>query len=146
MENLIINLSASLLFVYMARRLSLSDYAKLCVRVKKVAHLCLLTALFSSVLFATSAYADGSMAQGTGLFSDLINKGAEIFNGIRDIVYVVAGFGIIGVSVGGFFGNMNWKWLGAIVIGLMVIGLTGSIISYVGADEVTAEKVGNTLK
>ena len=80
----------------------------------------------------------------------MIAKGKEIFDGLREIIYVVAGFGIIGVSVGGFFGNLNWKWLGAIVIGLMVIGLTGSIIAYVGGGELlvdnTLNNVTTTLK
>lgn len=146
MENLLLNLTASLLFVFVSRKLNSADYALLCVRVKKTLKLATLVFFFSSVLFTSPAFADGST--GSGLFSDLIKKGAEIFNGMRDIIYVVAGFGIIGVSVGGFFGNLNWKWLGAIVIGLMVIGLTGSIISFVGGAEAesTAEAIGNTLK
>lgn len=150
MENLLINLSASLLFVFFAQRLTVAEYHMLCVRVRKMAGFCLMVVLFSSVLFAASAYAnngsDGGAGGNSGLFGDLIAKGAEIFKGIREIIYVVAGFGIIGVSVGGFFGNLNWKWLGAIIIGLMVIGLTGSIIEYVGADGATVKEIGDTLK
>lgn len=151
MENLLINLTHSLLIVFIMHRLYSADYKPLCVSVKRVAKVLALVLIFSSVLFIEQAYADGSVGvdpkcKVTGLFGDLICKGAQIFNGIRDIIYVVAGFGIIGVSVGGFFGNMNWKWLGAIVIGLMVIGLTGSVISFVGADDTTAEAVGNTLR
>lgn len=152
MEILLINLSASLLFIFFARKLSMAEYNVLCVRVRKMAGFCMMVVLFSSVLFAASAYAQNSDAGGneSGLFSDLISKGAEIFDGVREIIYVVAGFGIIGVSVGGFFGNLNWKWLGAIVIGLMVIGLTGSIISYVGGKQGhikdTLENVEETLR
>lgn len=146
MEILCINLCASLLFVFFSRRLSLAEYTALCVRVKKTAGFFAVVLLFSSVLFAAPALAQDATAENSGLFSELISKGAEIFNGMREIIYVVAGFGIIGVSVGGFFGNLNWKWLGAIIIGLMVIGLTGSIIEYIGADTATAEKIGDTLK
>ena len=148
MENLLINLSASLLFVFFVQKLTMAEYHMLCVRVRKMAGFCMMVMLFSSVLFAASAYAEDPAAggSGSGLFSDLIKKGAEIFKGIREIIYVVAGFGIIGVSVGGFFGNLNWKWLGAIIIGLMVIGLTGSIIEYVGADGATVKEIGDTLK
>lgn len=152
MENSLINLTASLLFVFLARKLSFAEYGKLCVRVKKIAGFCMVAVLFSSVLFAASAFANEADAGGkqSGLFGDLIAKGKEIFDGLREIIYVVAGFGIIGVSVGGFFGNLNWKWLGAIVIGLMVIGLTGSIIAYVGGGELlvdnTLNNVTTTLK
>lgn len=96
---------------------------------------------FTQAAFAAAATTSTS----TGLFSELISRGAEIFNGMRDIIYVVSGFGIIGVSVGGFFGNMNWKWLGAIVIALMVIGLTGSILNFVVGGE-SQTGITNTLK
>lgn len=146
MENLLINLSVSLLFVFFLRKLSFAEYVKLRIRVKKTAVFCLAVILFSSVLFATSVHAEDAAGGQGDLFKDLIDKGAEIFKGMRDIIYVVAGFGIIGVSVGGFFGNLNWKWLGAIVIGLMVIGMTGAIIEFVGADGETVDKIQDTLK
>ena len=109
------------------------------IRVKKISVILLYVVLFSSVLFITPSY-----AQDAGLFGDLTKKGIEIFTGMRDIIYVVAGFGIIGVAIGGFFGNINWKWLGAIVIGLMVIGLTGGILTYIGGGDAPA--IEDTLK
>ncbi len=82
-----------------------------------------------------------------GLFSGLITAGSEIFNGLRDLIYVVAGFGIIGVAVGGFFGNMNWKWLGAIIIALVVIATTGELISAItGCEQYTSKMIQDTLK
>lgn len=82
-----------------------------------------------------------------GLFSGLVNAGREIFNGLRDLIYVVAGFGIIGVAVGGFFGNMNWKWLGAIVISLVIIATTGELITAItGCESYTSAVIQDTLK
>ena len=95
--------------------------------IKKYALTITLTLIFVAIS-STNALAQESS---TMLFADLIAKGAEIFNGMRDIIYVVAGFGIIGVSVGGFFGQINWKWLSAIIIALMVIGVTGSILNFI---------------
>ena len=57
------------------------------VKVKKVLILSALMFALSSVLFASNSYA---------LFEELTQKGSEIFMGMRDIIYVVAGFGIIG--------------------------------------------------
>lgn len=83
----------------------------------------------------------------TGLFSGLINTGSKIFQGLRDLIYVVAGFGIIGVAVGGFFGNLNWKWLGAIVIALVVIASTGELITAItGCTDFTQSMITDTLK
>ena len=81
-----------------------------------------------------------------GLFSGLINTGNNIFKKLRDLIYVVAGFGIIGVAVGGFFGNINWKWLGAIIISLIVIASTGELINLItGCKNFTSEDITSTL-
>ena len=79
------------------------------VKLKKIIIFALVAFLASSILFATNSYA--------ALFEDLTSKGAEIFKGMREIIYAVAGFGIVAIAIGGFFGNFNWKWLGAIIIG-----------------------------
>lgn len=82
-----------------------------------------------------------------GLFSGLITTGGKIFSGLRELIYVVAGFGIIGVSVGGFFGNLNYKWLGAIVISLVVIATTGELINAItGCETFTTKVISDTLK
>ena len=82
-----------------------------------------------------------------GLFGGLLATGSKIFKGLRDLIYVVAGFGIIGVAVGGFFGNLNWKWLGSIIISLIIIASTGELINMiVGCDGFTSEMIQDTLK
>ena len=94
-----------------------------------------------------SASAVTGCSSNYGLFSGLIETGRKIFAGLRDLIYVVAGFGIIGVAVGGFFGNLNWKWLGAIVIALVVIATTGEIINMItGCDQYTTQMIADTLK
>ena len=111
------------------------------IKLKKIILLALVAFIVSSILFATNSFAAEA---GSGLFSDLTAKGREIFQGMREIIFAVSGFGIIAIAVGGFFGNFNWKWLGAIIIGLMVIALTSGIIQYmVGADVLS---VTDTLK
>lgn len=82
-----------------------------------------------------------------GLFSHLAQKASEIFMGLREIIYVVAAFGILGVAIGGFFGNINWKWFGAIAIGLMVIAVTSSLIKYlIGSDSMTYVQITDSMK
>lgn len=58
-----------------------------------------------------------------GAFDGLKESGREIFEGLREIIYPASAVGIIAVCIGGFFGNINWKWLTAIVLGLVVITL-----------------------
>ena len=81
-----------------------------------------------------------------GIFEDLVKTGQKIFNRLRDLIYVVAGFGIIAVAVGGFFGNLNWKWLGAIVISLVVIATAGELIVLLtGCETFNGALITNTL-
>ncbi len=65
-----------------------------------------------------------------GMFSQLLKAGSEIFEGMKMIIYAVAGFGIVAIAIGGFFGNFNFKWLSAIIIGLIVISMMAGILSY----------------
>lgn len=68
------------------------------------------------------------------LFSSLTDSGKRIFNDLRELIYIVAGFGIIAVGVGGIFGNLNWKWLGAIIISLVIIATAGELIQVMTTD------------
>lgn len=66
-------------------------------------------------------------------FENLKETGVTIFKGIKSIIYPASAIGIICVCIGGFFGNINWKWLTALVVGLIVISLcTGFISLFVG--------------
>lgn len=114
----------------------------LCVKLKKFLFLSMLMFVVSSVLFATDLFATDSYA----LFETLTDSGIKIFTGMREIIFAVSGFGIVAVAIGGFFGNLNWKWLSAIIIGLVVIATTAAIINYmVDSTAITAEQIQDTL-
>lgn len=61
-------------------------------------------------------------------FSGLTSSGKTIFKGLRSIIYPASAIGIICVCIGGFFGNINWKWLMAIVVGLVVIASCSGLL------------------
>ena len=117
------------------------DENMLCVKLKKFLVLSVMVFAVSSILFATNSYAEDG-----ALFSDLTNKGIEIFGGMREIIYAVSGFGVVAIAVGAFFGTMNWKWLVAIIIGLFVIASTAGIINYmVDSEVITEDMITNSL-
>lgn len=105
--------------------------------------------LWSGIALAAEGDTGGAAdfcTENLGIFSELVATGQRIFNQLRDLIYVVAGFGIIAVAVGGFFGNLNWKWMGAIVISLVVIGTAGELIVLMtGCEKFSAKLVTNTL-
>lgn len=146
MENLIKNRPQSLPFAHLLKKavsiIEEKDVEMLCVKLKNFLIMAVVMFVVSSVLFATDSFA----AEDKGLFSDLIAKGGSIFSGMREIIYAVAGFGVAAVAIGGFFGNLNWKWLAAIAIGLFVIATTGAIINYmVGDRTITDSMITDTL-
>lgn len=114
----------------------------LCVKLKKFLFLSMLMFVVSSVLFATDSYA---LFETHALFETLTDSGTKIFIGMREIIFAVSGFGIVAVAIGGFFGNLNWKWLSAIIIGLVVIATTAAIINYMVDTAITAEQIQDTL-
>lgn len=83
--------------------------------------MCMPTQAFASVL--------SSIVGGGDKFSALTKAGGDIFQGLRDIIYPASAIGIIAVCMGGFFGNINWKWLTAIVVGLIVISCCVAFVS-----------------
>ena len=101
----------------------------------------LLVFAISSILCATDCYA--------AVFDSLTNTGATIFTGMRKIIFAAAGFGILAITIGAIFGGLNWKWLAAIIIGMVVIAVTASLVSYLtmgtGADT-SVKGITDTLK
>lgn len=99
----------------------------------------LLVFAISCVLCTNDCYA---------VFEGLTTTGANIFEGMRKIIFAAAGFGIIAVALGGIFGVLNWKWLAAIIIGVVVIALTAGLLAYLtagtGAD-VSVSGITDTL-
>lgn len=69
-----------------------------------------------------------------GSFDGLNASGAKIFRGLRKIIYPASAIGIICVCIGGFFGNINWKWLTVIVIGLLVVSVCAAFIGMFSPD------------
>ena len=121
--------------------LSEKDEKMLCVKLKKFLFWSVMVFAVSSVLFATNSFAAEK-----ALFSDLTQHGAKIFGGMREIIYAVSGFGVVAIAIGGFFGSINWKWLVAIIIGLMVIAMTAGIINYmVDSDVITDQMITDSL-
>ena len=95
--------------------------------------------LFSSILFASDSYA---------LFDELLETGWTIFGGMRRIIWAAAGFGILAIAIGGLFGALNWKWLSAIIIGVVAISLTVGLVQYLTAGtgaSVTVGSISDTL-
>ena len=84
----------------------------------------------SLVLFCVFFITFPVMAQnGTpqGPFLTVVKKLVDAFVNTRTVIFVVGGFGLVGLAVGAIFGKVNWKWL---AIGLVIVAVAGAIITY----------------
>ncbi len=68
-------------------------------------------------------------------FDSLKDAGNTIFKGLRKIIYPASAIGIITICMGGFFGNINWKWLTAIIVGLVIISCCVAFVSIFAPEE-----------
>jgi type IV secretory pathway VirB2 component (pilin) len=72
-------------------------------------------------------------ADAWAVFEALDDAGKTIFKGLRSIIYPASTIGIACVCIGGMFGNFNWKWLVAIMLGIFVISYAAETTQLTGA-------------
>lgn len=78
----------------------------------------------------------GTAGQGYGtettgnIFSIMTRRAMNILLGLKQIVYVMAGFGLIGFAYMAIFNKISWKWFSQIAIGLFLVANMGRFIEY----------------
>ena len=58
------------------------------------------------------------------------SKALDAFAATRTIVFIVGGFGLVGIACAAIFGKMNWKWFAFLAVGLAILAAAGSIVEY----------------
>ena len=64
-------------------------------------------------------------------FASVQTKMIQLFNNLKTIVFVVGGFGLIGLAAGAIMGSVKWKWFGALAVGMIILAVAGKAIDYV---------------
>ena len=80
---------------------------------------------FSLLFFACDAFA---------VFETAVDALKQISDGLSKVIYPAATIGISCVCIGGMFGNFNWKWLVAILLGVFITAYAASVSEVVTAD------------
>ena len=80
-------------------------------------------------LFATFGFVDMAAAQNS-VMGIAAQKALQTFEAVRTIIYIVGGFGLVGLGFAAIFGKINWKWFAALAVGLAIIAAAGAIINY----------------
>lgn len=74
------------------------------------------------------------------------DKAAYFIKNLRPLIFILAGFGLIGFAFGAIFGKISWKWFANIAIGLFLVANVGLFVDYFasksGAKGTYSEKLG----
>ncbi len=85
---------------------------------------------------------------GTGnaatVFETVTDKSSKMFAATKTVVFVVGGFGLVGLAIGAIFGRVDWKKFAALAIGLAILAAAGAIVDY-ATDAGTPANFGDTL-
>jgi hypothetical protein len=88
---------------------------------------------FGALALAAFIMPETALAQASGnggVFQTLSNKGTTTFTNLRVIMFIIAGFGIIGMAAMAFFGKFDWRWTFSMGGGLIILAAAGGIIYY----------------
>ena len=89
--------------------------------------------------YVTLALVVGLLLYGTGAAADDIFEKAfqvtsSVFKNVRYIVYIIGGFGLIGLSVAAMMGKMQFKWLIYVCLGLALVAAADMIVQFATQD------------
>jgi len=88
--------------------------------------------LAAMVLFVTIAMVGDASAQvtGTSLMTQASKKVSNVFEAVRTIIFILGGFGLVGVAFAAIFGKVNWKWFAALAVGLAILAAANAVVQY----------------
>jgi len=98
-----------------------------------------LFALAIALMF-TAGVADA--AASGNVFTTVTARMIKTFQNSRSVIFIVGGFGLIGLGFAAIFGKVNWKWLAALACGLAIVAVAGQVVDYVTRSD-TAQKYVN---
>jgi len=92
--------------------------------------------LFAVVVIPETAWAVSAVnpASSPAIFKIAKDKLINLFNNSQAVLFVIGGFGLIGLSFQAIFGKVKWGWFSSLAFGLAIVGIAGSLINWVTGD------------
>lgn len=116
----------------------------------------LFTLLALGLVFTMSLVGDASAQATTTVMDIATNKALNVFKAVKTIIFVVGGFGLVGLAFQAIFGKVKWAWFAGLAVGLAVLAAAGAIVDYAtgqkkiqegatGFDDTFKQSTGNGL-
>ena len=61
------------------------------------------------------------------------------FKDFKMIIFVVGGFGLVGIAFQAIFGKVKWTWFAGLAVGLAILAAAGAIVDYATGDDAGAD-------
>ena len=101
----------------------------------KTLKIMLQVAIVAIVCVALSAFAE----PGDSFIQSTANKLGNLFKDVRKIVYILGAFALVGFAWLAIMGNLAWKKVAILAIGLAVLAIADQVIQYaVNTDDTTS--------
>lgn len=62
------------------------------------------------------------------------SKAVAVFRSVKQIIFVVGGFGLVALAFMAIFGKMDWKKFSMLAVGLAILAAAGAIVDYATGD------------
>ena len=103
---------------------------------------------FAVVALAFTAFeaSAGNLGGSNNVFDTVIERMTTTFKNVRAVIFVIGGFGLVGLGFAAIFGKVRWSWLAALAAGLAIVAIAGAVVDYVTrADSVQEATGGQTF-
>lgn len=101
-------------------------------------------ALVAFVMVAFIAMTGDACAQSSVMVT-ATRKMTAVFQNVRTIVFVLGGFGLVGVAFAAIFGKVNWKWFAGLAVGLAVLAAASAVVKYSAGEGMEKGSVQDTF-
>lgn len=91
-------------------------------------------AVVALAFVATDAFAEASRS-GSNIFDLVLQRMTTTFQNVRSVIFIVGGFGLVGLAFAAIFGKVKWSWLAALAVGLAIVAAAGAVVDYVTRSE-----------
>ena len=81
-------------------------------------------------LVMVMAVSGNALADGNTLMETAQTKAKSVFSSVKTIIFIVGGFGLVGLAFQAIFGKVKWPWFASLAVGLAILAAAGSIVEY----------------
>lgn len=99
---------------------------------------------FAVIALAFTAFeASAAVGDGENVFTTIIQRMTITFRNVRAVIFVIGGFGLVGLGFAAIFGKVRWSWLAALATGLAIVAVAGAVVDYVTQSNDSTTAVDN---